>query len=96
MIGVKTNVVEHPEVVAGRIERVADAVGDPSRIVAGTDCGFETVTTANLVCSDIVWKNSRRSTRERREPLDGSADPGIGSAAGTSGGRPGRRSDRIG
>jgi 5-methyltetrahydropteroyltriglutamate--homocysteine methyltransferase len=56
VIDVKTNVVEHPEVVAGRIERVADAVGDPSRIVAGTDCGFETVMTANLVSSDIVWK----------------------------------------
>lgn len=56
VIDVKTNVVEHPEVVAERIERFADAVGDPSRIVAGADCGFETVMTANLVYPDIVWK----------------------------------------
>jgi len=30
-----TNFVEHPEVVAERIERVAGALGDPSRVVAG-------------------------------------------------------------
>jgi len=55
VIDVKTNVVEHPEVVADRIARFASAVGDPSRIVAGADCGFETVMTANLVYPDIVW-----------------------------------------
>ena len=56
VIDVKTNVVEHPEVVADRLERFADAVGDPSRIVAGCDCGFETVMTANLVYPALVWK----------------------------------------
>ena len=56
VIDVKTNAVEHPEVVAERIERFASAVGDPSRIVAGADCGFETVMSANLVYPDIVWK----------------------------------------
>lgn len=56
VIDVKTNVVEHPEVVAERIERFATAVGDPSRIIAGADCGFETVMSANLVHPDIVWK----------------------------------------
>jgi 5-methyltetrahydropteroyltriglutamate--homocysteine methyltransferase len=56
VIDVKTNVVEHPEVVAERLERFADSVGDPSRIVAGCDCGFETVMSANLVHPDIVWK----------------------------------------
>lgn len=56
VIDVKTNVVEHPEVVAERLERFADAVGDPSRIVAACDCGFETVMSANLVHPDIVWK----------------------------------------
>ncbi len=34
-----TNVVEHPELVAQRIERFARAVG-PSRVMAGTDCGL--------------------------------------------------------
>lgn len=56
VIDVKTNAVEHPEVVAERIERFASAVGDPSQIIAGADCGFETVMSANLVYPDIVWK----------------------------------------
>ncbi|MGH7895962.1 MAG: cobalamin-independent methionine synthase II family protein, partial [Candidatus Binatia bacterium] len=37
-----TNYVEHPEVVADRIELAARAVGDPHRVLAGTDCGFDT------------------------------------------------------
>lgn len=56
VIDVKTNVVEHPEVVADRLERFVDVVGDPSRIVAGCDCGFETVMSANLVYPALVWK----------------------------------------
>ncbi|WP_336022325.1 cobalamin-independent methionine synthase II family protein [Halobellus salinisoli] len=57
VIDVKTNVVEHPEVVADRIERFADAVGDPDRIVAGADCGFETVVEgANAVHPSVAWK----------------------------------------
>ncbi len=57
VIDVKTNVVEHPEVVAERIERFAEAVGDPERIVAGADCGFETVVEgANAVHPDIAWR----------------------------------------
>ena len=55
VIDVKTNVVEHPEVVAGRLQRFAAAVGDPGRIVGCPDCGFETVMTANLVYPDLVW-----------------------------------------
>ena len=34
-----TNVVEHPETVAQRIERFANLVG-PENVIAGTDCGF--------------------------------------------------------
>ncbi|WP_256288155.1 cobalamin-independent methionine synthase II family protein [Halobellus inordinatus] len=57
VIDVKTNVVEHPEAVADRLERFADAVGDPERIVAGADCGFETVVEgANAVHPSIAWK----------------------------------------
>jgi 5-methyltetrahydropteroyltriglutamate--homocysteine methyltransferase len=37
-----TNFVEHPEAVADRLERVAAAVGEPRRVIAGTDCGFDT------------------------------------------------------
>jgi len=57
VIDVKTNIVEHPEVVADRVERFAAAVGDPTRIVAGADCGFETVVEgANAVHPAIAWR----------------------------------------
>jgi 5-methyltetrahydropteroyltriglutamate--homocysteine methyltransferase len=50
-----TNFVEHPEVVADRIEAVARAVGDPSRVIAGTDCGFDTSAGRGRVADDVVW-----------------------------------------
>ena len=50
-----TNIVEHPEVVADRIERVAAVVGDPSRVLAGTDCGFDTSAGWGRVAPDVVW-----------------------------------------
>jgi 5-methyltetrahydropteroyltriglutamate--homocysteine methyltransferase len=57
VVDVKTNVVEHPEVVADRLERFAAAVGDPTRVVAGADCGFETVVEgANAVHPTVAWK----------------------------------------
>ena len=50
-----TNFVEHPEVIAERIERVAYTLGDPGRVIAGTDCGFDTSAGAGRVAEDIVW-----------------------------------------
>jgi 5-methyltetrahydropteroyltriglutamate--homocysteine methyltransferase len=50
-----TNFVEHPEVVAERIERVAAVVGDPTRVLAGTDCGFDTSAGWGRVAGDVVW-----------------------------------------
>jgi 5-methyltetrahydropteroyltriglutamate--homocysteine methyltransferase len=50
-----TNFVEHPEVVADRIERVAVAMGDPTRVLAGTDCGFDTSAGLGRVAEDVVW-----------------------------------------
>jgi 5-methyltetrahydropteroyltriglutamate--homocysteine methyltransferase len=50
-----TNFVEHPEVVADRIEAVARAVGDPTRVLAGTDCGFDTSAGRGRVADDVVW-----------------------------------------
>ena len=55
VIDTTTNYVEHPEVVAERIERVAGAIGDPSRVVAGTDCGFDTSAGMGRVAEDVVW-----------------------------------------
>ena len=54
-----TNYVEHPEVVADRIERAARAVGDPRRVMAGTDCGFDTSAGFGSVADDLVWEKLR-------------------------------------
>jgi len=59
----KSNFVEHPEVVAQRIEKVARAVGDPARVVAGVDCGFGTFVGWEWVTEDVVWAKLR-SLRE--------------------------------
>ena len=59
VIDTQTNFVEHPEVIADRIERVAVAVGDPSRVLAGTDCGFETSAGMGRVAEDVVWAKLR-------------------------------------
>jgi 5-methyltetrahydropteroyltriglutamate--homocysteine methyltransferase len=55
VIDTLTNLVEHPEVVADRIQRVAGVVGDPRRVLAGTDCGFDTAAGLGRVASDVVW-----------------------------------------
>jgi 5-methyltetrahydropteroyltriglutamate--homocysteine methyltransferase len=47
--------VEHPEVVADRLENVARAVGDPRRVIACTDCGFDTSAGMGRVTEDVVW-----------------------------------------
>ncbi|HVV91964.1 MAG TPA: epoxyalkane--coenzyme M transferase [Hyphomicrobiales bacterium] len=59
VIDVLTNFVEHPEVVAERIERAAAVLGDPSRVLAGTDCGFDTSAGSGRVASDVVWAKLR-------------------------------------
>jgi len=59
VIDTTTNYVEHPEVVAERIETAAKAVGDPRRVLAGTDCGFDTSTGFGLVAEEIVWEKLR-------------------------------------
>ena len=49
-----TNFVEHPELVAQRIETFARIVG-PERVIAGTDCGFSTFAGYGAVHGDIAW-----------------------------------------
>ena len=57
VIDSKTNYVEHPEVVADRIQQAVDAVGgDPTRVVACTDCGFSTSAGMERVVPGIVWE----------------------------------------
>jgi len=55
VIDSKSNFIEHPEVVAQRLEAVARAVGDPSRVMAGVDCGFGTFVGWEWVTEDVVW-----------------------------------------
>jgi len=49
-----TNFVEHPRLVAQRLQRFADTVG-PDRVMAGTDCGFGTFAGFGAVDADIVY-----------------------------------------
>jgi 5-methyltetrahydropteroyltriglutamate--homocysteine methyltransferase len=51
-----SNFVEHPEVVARRIEEAVTAVGDRERVIASTDCGFGTFAGREWVMSAVVWK----------------------------------------
>jgi 5-methyltetrahydropteroyltriglutamate--homocysteine methyltransferase len=46
--------VEHPELVAERIERFASVVGR-ERVIAGTDCGFATSRAGDEVHPDVAW-----------------------------------------
>ena len=49
-----TNFIEHPRVVAERIERYAGIIGR-ERVIAGTDCGFSTFAGFGVVDPDIVY-----------------------------------------
>ena len=64
VIDTKTNYVEHPEVVADRLRLAVQAAGgDPTRVLAGTDCGFDTSAGSNRVDKGVVWLKLR-SMRE--------------------------------
>ena len=49
-----TNIVEHPELVAERLERFAQCVGREN-VMAGTDCGFSQSPLAGRVHRSIMW-----------------------------------------
>jgi 5-methyltetrahydropteroyltriglutamate--homocysteine methyltransferase len=38
---------------------VADAVGDPTRVIAGTDCGFDTSAGIGDIAPSVVWEKLR-------------------------------------
>jgi 5-methyltetrahydropteroyltriglutamate--homocysteine methyltransferase len=50
-----TNYIEPAEVVADRICQVVDAVGDRTRVIAGSDCGFGTFAGWEMVAEGVVW-----------------------------------------
>jgi 5-methyltetrahydropteroyltriglutamate--homocysteine methyltransferase len=48
------HLVEHPELVAQRIERFAGVIGR-ERVIAGTDCGFGTSGAGDEVHPEVAW-----------------------------------------
>ncbi len=55
MIDTCSNYVEHPELIAQRIERFANIVG-LDRVVASTDCGFGTFAGYGKIDPAVTWK----------------------------------------
>ena len=55
VIDTSTNYVEHPELVAERLSRLADVVGR-ERVIAGTDCGFGTFAGYGKIDPAIAFK----------------------------------------
>ena len=54
VIDTTTNFIEHPELVAQRIERYAGVVGREN-VIASTDCGLSTFAGGSRVNGDIAW-----------------------------------------
>jgi 5-methyltetrahydropteroyltriglutamate--homocysteine methyltransferase len=55
VIDVTNNYVEHPEVVADRLERFARVVGR-ERVIAGTDSGFAAYAGDQMVDEKVAYK----------------------------------------
>jgi 5-methyltetrahydropteroyltriglutamate--homocysteine methyltransferase len=55
VLDTSTNYVEHPELVAQRIERFARIFG-PERVIASTDCGFGTFVGSVAVARTVAYK----------------------------------------
>lgn len=66
VIDVLTNFIEHPEVVADRLEQMSRFVHGPEQVMAGTDCGFDTSAGMGRVASDVVWAKLRSLTEGAR------------------------------
>ena len=58
LIDTCSNYVEHPELIAQRIERYAAIVG-AERVIAGTDCGFGTFAGYGKIDPIVTWKKLR-------------------------------------
>jgi 5-methyltetrahydropteroyltriglutamate--homocysteine methyltransferase len=54
VIDTSTNIVEHPQLVAQRIQTFVNILGS-DRVIPSTDCGFATTAAAASVSSDIAW-----------------------------------------
>lgn len=56
VVDVKTNIIDHPETIADRLERVADSVDDSTPLIAAPDCGFGTQAGLGMVSPEIAWE----------------------------------------
>jgi 5-methyltetrahydropteroyltriglutamate--homocysteine methyltransferase len=65
VISQSTVLVEHPELVAQRIERFASLVGK-ERVIAGSDCGFATFAGSKEVHPSITWAKLQALTEGAR------------------------------
>ncbi|MZR14555.1 epoxyalkane--coenzyme M transferase [Maritimibacter sp. DP07] len=61
VVDTTTNFVEHPDLVAQRIERFTDIVG-ADRVIAGSDCGFGTFAGFGAVDPDIAYAKLKALT----------------------------------
>jgi len=68
LIDTCSNYVEHPELIAQRIERFAGIVGK-DRVIASTDCGFGTFAGYGKIDPAVTWKKLR-SLREGADIAD--------------------------
>ncbi len=68
------NYIEHPDLVAQRLQRFADIVG-PDRVMAGTDCGFGTWSGFGSVDPDICWAKLTALSEGARRASERSTAP---------------------
>ena len=74
-----TNIVEHPELVAQRLVRLAEIVGREN-VIGGTDCGFAQSPFAQRVHPSIMWAKLRslsEGARMARRRIVGQASCGL-------------------
>jgi 5-methyltetrahydropteroyltriglutamate--homocysteine methyltransferase len=58
VVDVKSNHVEHPQVIADRLTRLGRIIGK-ERLLAGTDCGFDTFIRFSQVDPKVAWLKLR-------------------------------------
>ena len=65
LIDTCSNYVEHPELIAQRIERFVAIVG-ADRVVASTDCGFGTFAGYGKIDPAVAWKKLKALSQGAR------------------------------
>ena len=63
VIDTLTNHVEHPRLVAQRLEKFANIVGKEN-VIGGTDCGFGTSVGPPVVHPEMAWMKLEESLAE--------------------------------